>query len=353
MVDEARPTLEALGYDGFFARALAELGQSGLEPARVLRADRGMLRLGTGAGEADVRLPRRLRREGISVAVGDWVAIESSAAGHASLAAVLPRRTVFVRRAAGRSIRAQTLAANFDTLFLMTSLDGDFNPRRLERYLTLAGQSGAAPVILLNKVDLSDDAEALRVEAAAHAGAAPVVLMSAKHGVGIEALTCHLAPRTTVALLGSSGVGKSTLVNWLVGSERMRTAEVRTRDRRGQHTTSHRELILLPGGALLIDSPGLRELGLWGDEETVERAFEDIERLAQDCHFSDCHHAGEPDCAVRRAIDDGSLPDKRLSSYLKLRHEMQDQAARRREQERQADYRRQGDLACRLKRGGR
>ena len=354
---EGVATLEELGYGPFFASSLEELvaerAEAPLEPARVLRADRGVLRLAAGDGEIDAPTPRRSKsRSVLGPVVGDWLAIARDAGGQAAVVSVLPRRSSFVRRAAGRSTRAQVVAANFDVLLIVTSLDGDFNPRRLERYLALAAQSGAEAVVVVNKIDLCQTPDAYQAEAVAHAGGAPVVLCCAKSGDGLVALTPHLRPAQTVALLGSSGVGKSTLVNRLLGEERMRTRVVRARDQRGQHTTSHRELIRLPGGALLIDTPGMRELGLWGEVTKVEEAFDDVERLIADCRFADCSHRAEPGCAVQAAVAAGELEPSRLASFLKLVGELDAQAARRREQER-ATYKRQGKLTRTLKRGPR
>src|ERR1035438_3337693 len=246
--------------------------------------------------------------------VGDWVAARVIGAGQATVEAVLPRRTLFARRAAGRREEQQPIAANIDLLFLVCGLDGDFNLRRLERYLTLAVESGAAAVVVLNKSDLCADGAARLAETAAVAGATPVVGAHTRSPEGLRGLLPYLADGRTVALVGSSGVGKSSLVNCLLGEDRLRTAEVRESDSRGRHTTSHRELIPLPGGGALIDTPGMRELQLWAGEEAVDQTFEEIASLAAECRYRDCTHAGEQGCAVQDALADGALAPDRWES---------------------------------------
>jgi ribosome biogenesis GTPase len=236
--------------------------------------------------------------------------------------ALLPRRTAFVRRAAGGRSVAQVLAANVDTAFLVMGLDGDFNPRRIERALVLAWESGAEPVVVLNKSDLSDELAARRAEVERSAPGVPVCVLAAKHGVGLDALARWLAPGRSVVLLGSSGVGKSTLVNRLLGREKQPTREVRDSDQRGRHTTTHRELVMLPGGALLIDTPGLRELQLWSDGSGLAATFDDVSELAAACRFTDCGHGSEPGCAVRAAVTEQRLDPARLASYHKLHAEL-------------------------------
>jgi len=227
-----------------------------------------------------------------------------------------------VRRAAGERTLPQVLAANVDTVFLVMGLDADFNPRRLERALVLAWESGAEPVVLLNKADLEPEAEARRAEVERLAAAVPVLVTAAKQGRGLEALERWLLPGRTVALLGSSGVGKSTIVNRLLGREKQKTQEVREADRRGRHTTSHRELVPLPGGALLVDTPGLREVQLWSEGPGLQAAFLDLQEIAAGCRFSDCGHDSEPGCAVRAAVAEGRLEAARLDSFLKLQAEL-------------------------------
>ncbi len=212
---------------------------------------------------------------------------------------------------------------NVDTVFLVVGLDADFNLRRLERTLVLAWESGAEPVVVLNKADLAASAlETRRAEVAGIAPGVPVIVLAAKHGEGLDALAPWLAAARTVALLGSSGVGKSTIVNRLLGREKQKTQDVREADQRGRHTTTHRELVALPGGALLVDTPGLREIQLWSEGAGLEAAFDDVLSLARACRFRDCAHQGEPGCAVRAAVADGRLEPARLQSYLKLQAEL-------------------------------
>jgi ribosome biogenesis GTPase len=217
---------------------------------------------------------------------------------------------------------AQVLAANVDTVFLVMGLDGDFSLRRIERALVLAWESGAVPVVLLNKSDVCDDVPRRRAEVEAVAPGVPVCVIAAKPGEGLDSLAPWLVPGRTVALLGSSGVGKSTLVNRLLGREKQRTREVLEAGQRGRHTTSHRELIPLPGGALLLDTPGLRELQLWSDEAGLQATFGDVHELSSACRFTDCRHGTEPGCAVRAAVEEGRLDASRLDSFRKLQAEL-------------------------------
>jgi ribosome biogenesis GTPase len=249
-------------------------------------------------------------------AVGDFVRLRDTV-----IEEVLPRRTVFLRKAAGDTLEAQVIAANIDTVFVVTGLDGDFNLRRLERYFATARASGAHCAILLNKADLCEDLEARLRQVRAIAPGADVVTISALHGDGIDALRPYLVPGETVAFVGSSGAGKSTLINRLLGRERQSTGAVREADSRGRHTTTHRELLETPSGALLIDTPGLRELQPWAGEDDVDGAFPEIEELAEGCRYRDCAHAGEEGCAVQAAIDDGSLDFDRFANYRKMRKE--------------------------------
>jgi len=306
---------------------MAPFEGEGLLPGRVVTGHQQLHRVATAAGEllAEVAGSLRFAARGAQdlPAVGDWVALRlRDGEQRAMIQAVLPRRTAFVRRAAGDRNVAQVLAANVDTAFLVMGLDADFNPRRLERALVLAWESRAQPVVLLNKADLCQDVAERRGEAERIAAPAPVRVVAAKPNQGLEALAPWLEPGRTVVLLGSSGVGKSTLVNRLLGREKQRTAEVRAGDQRGRHTTSHRELILLPGGALLIDTPGLREFQLWAEGTAVDVAFEDVRALAASCRFSDCSHVLEPACAVRAAVEEGRLDPERLASYLRLQAEL-------------------------------
>jgi ribosome biogenesis GTPase len=263
--------------------------------------------------------------------VGDWVVCREETGGRVRIEAHLPRRTFFSRKMAGVVTEQQGVAANIDTVFVVMGCDADFSIRRLERYLVLARESGAAPVVILNKADKAEEPERLKEIIEATVPELRVYLLSAKTGFGFDGLAAELRPGQTIALLGSSGVGKSTIVNRLAGREVLRTEEVSEHDERGRHTTRHRQLVLLPDGTMLIDSPGMRELQLWEASEGLGAAFEDIERLAQGCRFRDCSHRSEPDCAVRRAVEAGELPASRLESYLKLAEERREVEQRREE----------------------
>lgn len=305
-------SLEALGWNEFFADAFAPYEPEGLIPGRVAVQERGAVVLFTAAGI--------LPASGQAVA-GDWVAAQRlPGEERAVVRAVLPRRTRFARKEPWLT-EEQVVAANVDTVFLVTDCGRDFKPRRLERYLTATWDSGADPVIVLAKSDLAEDVSETVAEAEAVAFGVPVHAVSSVSGEGLEALEPHLVPGRTVALLGSSGVGKSTLANRLLGEELLGTAEIRS-DGRGRHTTTHRELVRLPGGALLLDTPGMRQLQLWADESALDETFADVAELARECRFSDCAHGNEPGCAVRAALGDGTLPQVRWDSYRKLQREL-------------------------------
>ncbi len=321
--------LKDLGWDDTWQAAFAAVATEGLIPARVAIEFNYIYRLYAESGELQAQHAGRLRHEAASKeqlsAVGDWVAARPiSGEASATIEAVLPRRSKFSRKVAGELTEEQVVAANIDTVFLVMGLDGDYNPRRLERYLLLAYESGATPVVLLNKSDvadhLSDDMDEIRSLAAG----VPVHAISAKQRSGIEVVEQYLGAGRTGALLGSSGAGKSTLVNALVGEERLKTRDVRAHDSRGRHTTRHRHLILLPERrGLLIDTPGMRELQLWTQADNARDAFEDITELAQSCHFTNCRHRGEPRCAVTHAVEEGTLAPERLEGFLKLQDELQ------------------------------
>jgi ribosome biogenesis GTPase len=318
--------LELYGWSHALQDLFAPHAALGHAPARVIIQQRGLYTLATDDGELIGRLSGRLTHDaapGELPAVGDWVAVvPRPSEGAATIHAVLPRRTAFKRKAADSVQTAQVVAANVDAVFLLAALNGDFNARRLERYLAAAWESGAAPVVVLTKADLAADLGKAVADAERLAAGASVVTVSALTGEGLEALAPWLRPGATCALVGSSGVGKSTLANALAGEARMATGAVREDDARGRHTTTHRELIVLPGGALLLDTPGMRELGLLDNEAGVAATFEDIEALAGDCRFRDCRHGEEPGCAVRAARATGALDEGRWRSFDKLRREV-------------------------------
>jgi ribosome biogenesis GTPase len=321
-------TLVDLGWTDELQAAFTPHAERGFEPARVVAEHRGGYVV---RGERDERLahPRgKLRDDELLAgmpAVGDWVAVCDAPGDRAAIEAVLPRRTRFSRKTPWLKAEEHVLAANVDTVLLVSGLDADFNPRRLERYLTAAWDSGADPVVVLTKLDLLDDTEKL-VEAETIALGVRVFPVSNLTGDGIDELRWILEPRKTFVLLGSSGVGKSTLVNRLAGRQLMPIGDLRN-DGRGRHTTRHRQLLVLPGGALLVDTPGLRELQIW--EGDVDSAFADVAELAAACRFNDCAHETEPDCAIQEALATGALDAERWASYCKLQRELRALDARR------------------------
>ncbi len=326
-IETRSPALLALGWSEARAKAFAPLLARELTPARVVAQhrshyvvsdgvlDRRSVLRGTLRAELDARLD--------APAVGDWVAVRPTTS-LTIVEALLPRRSAFVRQRAGTAVEAQVLAANIDVALIATAVVGDLNPRRLERYLTLAWESGATPVVLLTKTDLAADDVLAAAELAVHAAApgVEVVVLSAHTGQGLDRLADFLLPACTAVIIGSSGVGKSTLVNALLGTNRLSTADVLA-DGRGRHTTTHRELVRLASGALLIDTPGMRELQLWSDGEGLAVSFADIDALAAECRFSDCAHGAEPGCTVRAAAESGALDVERLANYFKLRREIE------------------------------
>ncbi|MGA9521745.1 MAG: ribosome small subunit-dependent GTPase A [Myxococcaceae bacterium] len=325
-------TLEALGWDERHARTFDELVERlhkrDLMPGRIVRQERKLLRVATPEGELDAKNAGRLVRASSSEqlpVIGDWVAVSPAPGGGEGLIhAVLPRRNVLIRREAGSEHRGQAMAANMDQVLIVWGLDRDLNARWLERAASLVRTSAAPLLIVLSKADLTGDLGAAERAARAAAPEAEVVVVSAQTGFGFDALWPRLPARSTNAVLGMSGAGKSTLINRLLGTEKMATAEVREADRKGRHTTTHRELLPLANGALLIDSPGMRELGLWaGAETSVGDTFTDVGELAQACRFSDCRHHAEPGCAVRGAVERGEFEAGRLESFQKLQRELE------------------------------
>jgi ribosome biogenesis GTPase len=298
-----------------------------MQPGRVFIEFNYIFRVYVHGAEIDAVLTGRLKHHATSrselPAVGDWVVVRTRPADEqGAIVAVLPRRSSFSRRMAGNVTDEQVVAANINVTFIVMGLDHDYSARRLERYLLLARESGAAPVVLLTKPDIGEDVERRVAEVHGIAADAPVHVLNPKAGDGIEHVNHYLTRGRTGALLGSSGVGKTTLINRLLGSETRRTRDVRASDSKGRHTTTNRELVVLPNGGLLIDTPGMRELQLWDLGSAVRETFEDIDELASSCHFADCAHRDEPRCAVKAAVAEGRLAPERLESYLKVQDEL-------------------------------
>ena len=313
-----RNLLAELGWNASLAEAFASLYDTTLTPARIAVDYGHRFLIETADGPIEALLGSHLHLGG-RLAVGDWVAVRSQM-GSARIEHLLPRRTAISRKAADSAVDEQVLAANVDVILLATALGPDFNLRRIERLLTVAYQSGASPVILLTKADL-EDPSSYEVQLDAVAAGVPIISVSTLIGEGIDAVKDQLPMGRTGVIIGSSGVGKSTLINRLVGDQVLRTSAVHAGGQ-GRHTTSHRQLIRIPNAGLIIDTPGLREIQLWAGEDALGQAFSDIEEFALQCRFNDCHHQQEPDCAVRLAIEDGSLDQRRFDSYRKLQREL-------------------------------
>ncbi len=325
--------LADLGWDPFFEQNFAEYRDQGHTPMRINREDRGKYLAFSELGEYTCELSGKYRFSSndmtLTPSVGDWVAAaaypdEAKAVIHA----VLPRKSSFSRKAAGQATDEQAIAANIDTVFIVAGLDMNYNIRRIERSLAMAWNSGATPVVLLNKSDICPETASRKLEVESIAIGVDVHALSAAGDTGMEIFDKYLQPGKTVAFIGSSGVGKSTIINRLLGCDRLATNTVSDVTSKGRHTTTHRELMALPGGGLVIDTPGMRELQVWGDEEGLKQTFSDIEELSAGCKFRDCGHDHEPGCAVQKAIQSGTLDIKRAESYFKLRAEFSHLAAR-------------------------
>jgi len=342
--------LQSIGWTRRLSLEFDRLAHPDWTPARVCSGDRRIFTVISDQGELAAEVSGKFRAEARArsdfPAVGDWVALAPRwEEGTGTIHALLPRQGVLARRNSGPKTEEQIVAVNVDTVVIVSGLDHDFNPRRLERFLAIAWTSGASPVIVLNKADACADPAARVAEVQGLAPMVPVIATCATSGRGMEALPGLLVPGTTAVFVGSSGVGKSTLVNALLGAARQDTGPVRGDDSRGRHTTTRRDLFILPGGPILIDNPGMREVGLWGAEEGVSETFTDIETLADGCRFSDCRHLDEPGCAVRSAVEEGSLEEARYAGYLKLRRELAWVEMRDNEHARQEMKRRQRQLS--------
>lgn len=322
--------LQALGWDDRCESLFASFRSSSLVPARVTRVERGVSIVQGEMGMAPASIASRLHPEGEAgpPVVGDWVGIDVIE-GVGIVRLILPRFSALARRRPGEKDREQVAAANVDLVLVVEPLDRGPNPRRIERATAIAWDGGAQPIVVLTKLDLCDAPDQAIARAGEGAPFVDVLAVSAQSGRGMERLAKRISEGPTAVMLGPSGSGKSTLTNCLLGEERLEVSQVRSRDRRGRHTTTFRELFALPRGGCLIDTPGVRELGLWLDPEAVKTAFSEIEEAAEGCFFSDCRHEGEPGCAVREEVDEGRLDDRRLESYRRLLREAENLEMRR------------------------
>jgi len=318
--------LTDLGWNSFFEYHFEQYKNENYHALRIIRENREKYIAYGEFGELTCEISGKYRFDKDSKAkfptVGDWVAgIVRPDEKKATIHELLPRKSVFSRKVAGGITDEQVIAANIDTVFIVTGLDLNYNLRRIERYLAMAWNSGATPVIILNKSDLCPEAETRKSEVESIAFGVDIYAISAVRNIGIEFLNKYIRPGETVAFLGSSGVGKSTIINSILGTNKLKVNEVSELGSRGRHTTTHRELILLPNGGIVIDTPGMRELQVWGDEEGLKQVFDDIEELAVNCRFNDCSHENEPGCAILEAVNNGTLDAGRLESFYKLKKE--------------------------------
>ncbi len=317
-------SLRQLGWNNFFQQQIAIDDDS--IPARVIRQDLGRYHLMSEQGPMVGILQGKARLESSKAdlpTVGDWVLVQAQEHGDEYIIqSMLDRATKFSRKQAGEKFYEQVVAANIDTVFIVTGLDDNFNVQRIERYLFLCNTSGALPVIVLNKADVCEDQSPFLDQVREVAAGTPVHVISALSEDGIQSLKSYISEGTTIAVLGSSGVGKSTLINSLLGYEHFKTGAVRDTDSKGRHTTTHRELCPIPGGGLIIDTPGMRELQIWSEEQYLATTFEDVEELAAHCKFTDCKHQSEPGCAIQSGIKKGTLSEERWDSYGKYLKEL-------------------------------
>lgn len=340
--------LEKLGWNDFFQVHFDLVNNEKLSPARIAQVQKGGYSIfydqGTCMARVSGKFRHQIRDHADLPAIGDWVVVDLTMGNNTAIIhGLLPRKSKFSRKAvlsggmpeSGGKTAEQVLAANVDIVFLVSGLDDDFNIRRIERFMTIAWDSGAAPVIILNKMDLCHDLLSRIKDVKDSLFDVPVIAVSAIKTTGLDLLMEYLSPGRTSVFLGASGVGKSTIINSLLGYERQKTNTVRGFKDRGRHTTTYREMIILPGGGLIIDTPGIREIQPWDDNAGINRTFKDVEQLAQGCRFRDCKHENEPGCAVRAAIREGKIEEDRLVSYLKLQREMQYLEDRKEERGRQ------------------
>ena len=333
--------LEQLGWNSDLQKHFLASKMQNCIPARVAEENRDHYRVFSQQGEFLATIAGKIRfyAEGRTdfPVVGDWVLITPRRSeGRATIETILPRKTVLARKTAGKAFRQQVIAANVETIFIVTSLNQDLNPRRIERYLAIAWESGSLPVVLLNKADLCPDAISFQESIERVAPAVPVHVLSGLTGKGTEQILLYLKIGKTAAFIGSSGVGKSTIINSLAGHEIQSVQDIRQSDDRGRHTTSSRQMMLLPNGGIVIDTPGMREIGMWESISGLSKTFPDLEELAFECRFRDCHHRGEPGCAVAKAIEKGLIDAERLDHYRKLEAELQFQDSKTNVQMRQA-----------------
>jgi ribosome biogenesis GTPase len=336
--------LEKIGWSEFFAHNFQQYAEQGFSPARITSLHANLYTAQSESGELEGKISGKFRFNARSQsdypAVGDWVAVKRNADTRTmTIHGLLPRRTAFSRKQVSDTgiTDVQIISANIDVIFIVNGLDLDFNIQRLERYIIAASDSGARAVIILNKSDLCSNVDFHLSQIRKLDAAIPVHVTSAVEGNGLEAVAEYLVPGMTITLVGSSGVGKSTIINALLGQEKQTTGEVRGHDSKGRHVTTHRELILLPNGAMVIDNPGMREMGMWGDENSLSTLFEDIEKLATQCKFRNCAHDTEPGCAIKSAIESGSLEPARLNDYRKLQKELRVLAVRKDQRSRMMD----------------
>ncbi|MDJ0533740.1 MAG: ribosome small subunit-dependent GTPase A [Xenococcaceae cyanobacterium MO_207.B15] len=319
--------LELFGWNSALACSFEPYAKDGYSVGRITLEYRGEYTLYSELGEVRAKISGKLRHQitdgGEFPAIGDWVVIKTRQNEQsATIYGIMPRKSKFSRKTVGGKTSEQIVAANIDTALLVSGLDNDFNLRRIERYLILTWESGANPIIVLNKADACSEVEQCVAEVEAIAPGVPIIVLSAVLKQGLDELKNYIQPGMTVAMLGSSGVGKSTIANQLMGGELQKVQPVRHGDNRGKHTTTHRELFLLPGGGVIIDTPGMREIQIWATETSFEQTFTDIEMLAKKCRFRDCQHSHEPDCAVQNAILQGVLDERRFLNYQKLHKEL-------------------------------